>query len=49
MQEIRLKVRCFETGLSKSIVNGNSIFSFEPILFLIDKTIKNKRGLEICD
>ena len=29
MQEIILKVRYFETGLSKSLKKGNLIFSFE--------------------
>ena len=30
MQEIILKVKYFERGLSKSLKKGNFIFSFEP-------------------
>ena len=33
MQEIILKVRYFERRLSKSLKNGNFIFSFEPVPF----------------
>ena len=46
MQEIVLKVRHFERGLSKSLKKGNFIFTFEPSSFngLI---YKNKRGLEL--
>ena len=33
MQEIVLKVRYFERGLSKSLKKGNFIFSFDPVPF----------------
>ena len=33
MQEIILKVRYFEKGLSKSLKKGNFIFPFEPSPF----------------
>ena len=33
MQDIILKVRYFERGLSKSLKKGNFIFSFEPVPF----------------
>ena len=46
MQEIILKVKYFERGLSKSLKKGNFIFSFESSPF-VDKIIKNKRGLEL--
>ena len=35
MQEIILKVRYFERGLSKSLKKGNFLSSFEPSPFLI--------------
>ena len=40
-------MRYFEKGLSKSLQNINFIFSFELSPFLMDKVIKNKRGLEL--
>ena len=43
MQEIFLKIRYFERGLSKSLKKVNFIFSFE----LMGKIIKSKRGLEL--
>ena len=45
MQEFVLKIRYFERALSKSLKKVNFIFSFEPSL--MDKVIKNKRGLEL--
>ena len=33
MQEILLKIRCFERGLSESLKKVNFIFSFEPVPF----------------
>ena len=40
------KVRYFERVLSKSLKKSNFIF-FRTQSFLIDKIIKNKRGLEL--
>ena len=40
MQEISLKVRYFERGLSKSLKKGNFIFSFEPSTFQQTKLSK---------
>ena len=42
MQEILLKERYFQRGLSKSLKKGNFIFS-------IEKTIKNKKDLELVN
>ena len=49
MQEIVLKIRCFEKQLSESLKNVNfvSVSSFETSPFLMDKIMKNKRGLEL--
>ena len=33
MQEILLKIRYFERGLSKSLKNGNFIFPLSPVTF----------------
>ena len=46
MQEIILKVRYFERGLSKSLKKGNFFF-FRNQSFLMDKVIKNKGGLKL--
>ena len=46
MQEILLKMRYFERGLSKSLKKVNFIIFFEQSL-LMDKVIKNKWGLEL--
>ena len=43
MQEIVLKIRYFERGLSKSLKKVNFIFPFEPN----PKIMKNKRGLKL--
>ena len=43
MQEILLKIRYFERGLSKSLKKVNFIFSFE----LMGKININKRGVEL--
>ena len=45
MQEILLKIRYFEGRLSKSLKKVNFTF-FRTQSLLIDKVIKNKRGLE---
>ena len=42
MQEILLKVRYFERGLSKSIKKDNFIFSFEPSPFQWARLSKTK-------
>ena len=42
MQEIYLKIRYFEKGLSKSFKN---VFRTQSLL--MDKIIENKRGLEL--
>ena len=47
MQEIILKVRYFESGLSKILKKGNFIFFFQTQFLSIDKIVKNKRGLEL--
>ena len=47
MQEILIKVRHFERGLSKSLINGNFIFSFKPSPFQQSKLSKTKRDLEL--
>ena len=46
MQEIILKVRHLERGLSKSLKKGNFIFLLN-LVPSIDKIIKNKIGLEL--
>ena len=46
MQEILLKIRYFERGLSKSLKKVNFIF-FRAQSLLMDKVIKNKRGLKL--
>ena len=46
MQEILLKIRYFESGLLKSIKNVTVFFLSNPV-DLVDKIIKNKRGLEL--
>ena len=46
MQEIILKARYFERGLSKRLKEGNFFF-FQAEYLSIDKIIKNKRGLEL--
>ena len=46
MQEILLKVRYFERGLSK-ILKKVKFFSFQTQPLLIDNIIKNKSGLEL--
>ena len=48
MQEIVLKVKYFERGLSKSLKKGNFIFSFRTQSLSIEKIIQNKRGLELA-
>ena len=45
MQEIILKVKYFERGLSKSLKKVTSFFLLNPVLS-VDKIIKNKRDLE---
>ena len=47
MQEIILKIRYYERGLSKSLTKFNYIFFFQTQFMLIDKVIKNKRDLEL--
>ena len=42
MQEIVLKARYFERGLSKRLKKGNFIFSFEPSPFQQTKLSKTK-------
>ena len=46
MQEILLKVRYFERGLSKTFKKVNYFF-FPAQSLLMDKVIKNKRGPEL--
>ena len=46
MQEILLKIRHFVRELSKSLKKGN-FFLFQTQSFLMDKVVKNKRGLEL--
>ena len=46
MQEILLKIKYFERGLSKSLKKVNFIFSLKPSPFN-DQVIKNKRDLEL--
>ena len=48
-QEIILKIRHFEKGLSKNHKKVNSIFFFSTQSFLMDKGMKNKRGLELVN
>ena len=43
-QKILLKIRYFETGLSKSL---KDYFFFRTQSLLIDEIIKNKRGFEL--
>ena len=47
MQEILLKIRYFEGGLSKTLKEDNIIFSFEPSLLFYEKRVWKKRGLEL--
>ena len=47
MQEIILKVRYFDRGLSKSLRKGNFIFSFEPSPFQQTKLLR--KGPGTCD
>ena len=47
MQEILLKIRYFEREISKSLQKVNFIFSFWTQSLLMEKVIKNKRGLEL--
>ena len=47
MQEILVKIRYFERGLSKAFKKVNFIFFFPTQSFLMDKAIKNKRKLEL--
>ena len=44
MQEIILKVRYCERGLSKSLEKGNFLFSFEPSPFQQTKLSKTKEA-----
>ena len=46
MQEILLKIKYFERGLSKTLKKVNFIFSFEPSTFKWTKLSK-KKGLEL--
>ena len=46
MQEVLLKIRYFERGLSKRLKKDN-YFLFRTQSLLMDKIIKNKRGLEL--
>ena len=46
MQEIILKIRYFERGLSNSLKKGNYFF-FRTQPLLMDKVIKKKRDLEL--
>ena len=46
MQEILLKIKHFERGLSKTLKKVNFILSFEPSPFKWTKLSK-KRGLEL--
>ena len=48
MQEILLKARYIERGLSKSLKMGNFIFSFEPSLFQQTKLSKTKGDRNYC-
>ena len=45
MQEILLKIRCSERGLSESLILFYFLFRTQSLL--MDKFIKNKRGLEL--
>ena len=47
MQEILLKIRYFERGLSKSLKKLYNFISFWTQPLLMDKVIKNKRGMEL--
>ena len=47
IQEILLKIRYFERGLLKSLKKVNLFFFFRTQSFLMDKVIKNERGLEL--
>ena len=49
MQEILLKIRYFERGLSKSLKKLTLFFLSNPFFrsLLMDKIMKNKRGLEL--
>ena len=44
MQKIILKVKYFERGLSKSLKNGNFMFSFEPSPFEQKKNYQKQKG-----
>ena len=46
-QEILLKVRYLERGLSKTFKKVNLTFFFPTQSLSVDKIIKNKRGLEL--
>ena len=46
MLEIILKIRHFERGLPKSVKKSQLFFFFQTQFLLVDKVIKNKRGLE---
>ena len=47
MDEIILKVRYFERGLSKSLKKGNFIFFRWTQSLLVDKIIKDKKDLKL--
>ena len=47
MQEILLKIRYFEKGLSKNLKKVNFIIYFQTQPLLMAKVIKNKKGLEL--
>ena len=47
MQEILLKIRYFKRGLSKSLKKLYNFISFWTQFLLMDKVIKNKRGMEL--
>ena len=47
MQEILLKKKYFERGLSKDLKKVNFIFPLDSSAFKIDKIRKNKMGLEL--
>ena len=48
MQEIILKITHFERGLSKKIFKKSEFyFFFRAQFFLINKIMKNKRGLKL--
>ena len=46
MQEILLKTRYFERGLSKSLKKVNFIFSFEPSPFCLPFALKNMKQIQ---